>query len=151
MAMTSTSARVTSYAMAFIVATTASGCRGARSPGQSPSELAEPISLGLPADISPAMIALGDSIFNNNSCRKCHLTGGRGGKLAPNLTDRVWIHIDGSFPAIVRLVTSGFTKDEQKDPQYEYSMNPRGGSNLSDAQIRAVAAYVWTLSHPKTL
>jgi hypothetical protein len=27
-------------------------------------------------------------------------------------------------------------------------MPPRGGSSISDPQVQAVAAYVWTLSHP---
>jgi hypothetical protein len=31
---------------------------------------------------------------------------------APSLTDKTWIHIDGSFDAIVKLVTTGFTKAE---------------------------------------
>jgi hypothetical protein len=27
-------------------------------------------------------------------------------------------------------------------------MPPRGGSGISEAQVKDVAAYVWTLSHP---
>lgn len=55
--------------------------------------------------------------------------------------------VDGSSDAIVRLATSGFTKAEQVDKQYQFSMNPRGGVNLIDPQIQAVLAYVWSLSH----
>jgi hypothetical protein len=43
-------------------------------------------------------------------------------------------------------VTTGFTKGEQKDPQYQFTMNPRGGMHLTDEQIHDVAAYFWTLS-----
>jgi hypothetical protein len=70
-----------------------------------------------------------------------------GSARGPNLTDSTWIHIDGSYDQIVNLVTTGFTKAEMKDPSYPFSMNPRGGVQLSDDQIRSVAAYVWSLSH----
>jgi hypothetical protein len=75
------------------------------------------------------------------------MPNGVGGVRGPDLTDDKWIHIDGSYDAIVRIVATGFTKAEQVDLKYEFSMNPRGGGNLSDADIRAVAAYVWSLSH----
>lgn len=102
----------------------------------------------MPVGVTPAMIAEGDTIFNTRSCVRCHGPKGVGGVRAPNLTDQTWIHIDGSYDAIVKLVTTGFTKAEQKDPQYPFSMNPRGGMNFTDDQIRAVAAYAWSLSHP---
>ena len=101
----------------------------------------------MPSGVTAAMIATGDSIFNNRSCKNCHLVGGVGGPRAPNLTDSQWIHIDGSYDSIIKLVTTGFTKAEQVDKQYQFSMNPRGGVNLTDDQIRAVAAYVYSLSH----
>jgi len=101
----------------------------------------------MPPGVTATMIASGDSIFNNRSCKNCHLVGGVGGPRGPNLTDAQWVHIDGSYDAIVKLVTTGFTKAEQVDKQYQFSMNPRGGVNLSDDQIRAVAAYVYSLSH----
>jgi cytochrome c5 len=110
----------------------------------SPARAAKP---AMPPGVTAAMIASGDSIFNNRSCKNCHLVGGVGGPRGPNLTDSQWIHIDGSYDAIVNLVTTGFTKAEQVDKDYQFSMNPRGGVNLSDADIRAVAAYVYSLSH----
>jgi len=94
------------------------------------------------------MIAAGDTIFNTKSCVRCHGQNGIGGPRAPDLTDQNWIHVDGSYNAIVSLVTTGFTKAEQKDPRYPFTMNPRGGVQLTDDQIRAVSAYVWSLSHP---
>ena len=103
----------------------------------------------LPHGVTAEMIATGDTIFNTKSCQKCHNHGGVGGTRGPNLTDKTWVHIDGSYDAIVRLVTTGFTKEEQKDSRYEFTMNPRGGSKLTDEQIRAVAAYVWSLSHAR--
>ena len=101
----------------------------------------------LPAGVTAAMIAEGDTIFNTKSCKNCHLANGVGGPRGPNLTDTAWIHIDGSYESIIALVTTGFTKPEQKDPQYQFTMNPRGGVRLTDEQIKSVAAYVWSLSH----
>jgi len=102
----------------------------------------------VPAGVTAAMITRGDSIFNNMSCVRCHGPKGVGGVRGPNLTDQTWIHADGSYDSIVQLVTTGFTKAQQKDPQYQFTMNPRGGMNLTDDQIHAVGAYVWSLSHP---
>ena len=102
----------------------------------------------LPSGVTRAMIAQGDTVFNTKSCMRCHGANGMGSERGPNLTDQTWIHVDGSYESIVKLVTTGFTKAEQKDPQYRFTMNPRGGMNFTDDQIRAVAAYVWSLSHP---
>jgi len=101
----------------------------------------------VPAAVTPSAIALGDTVFHTTSCYRCHGPDAKGTARAPNLTDSTWIHIDGSYDAIVALVTTGFTKAEQKDPQYQFTMNPRGGMRLTDDQIKAVAAYVWSISH----
>jgi cytochrome c5 len=121
--------------------------RAAPSTAASSSAPAPAAKPAMPPGVTATMIASGDSIFNNRSCKNCHLVGGVGGPRGPNLTDAQWVHIDGSYDAIVKLVTTGFTKAEQVDKQYQFSMNPRGGVNLSDDQIRAVAAYVYSLSH----
>ena len=136
--------RIRSVAGAALIAI---GCRSSSSSSgvaDAPKPSAAP---AMPPGVTAAMVAEGDSIFNNRSCKNCHLAGGVGGPRAPNLTDAQWIHIDGSYDAIVKLVTTGFTKAEQVDKQYQFSMNPRGGVNLTDEQIRAVAAYVYSLSH----
>jgi mono/diheme cytochrome c family protein len=98
-------------------------------------------------DFHPEIEAAGAAIFNGQSCMKCHGTGGTGGRRGPILTDDTWIHFDGSYAAIVSLVTTGFSIAEQRDPEYRFTMNPRGGVNLTEDQIRNVAAYVWTLNH----
>jgi cytochrome c553 len=107
-----------------------------------------PTLAALPTGVTRAMITQGDTVFNTKSCVRCHGASGVGSERGPNLTDQTWIHVDGSYESIVQLVTTGFTKAEQKDPQYRFTMNPRGGMNFTDEQIRAVAAYVWSLSHP---
>lgn len=129
---------------ATVSCTHQSAATASSAPTPSPSLAAKP---ALPDGVTPEMVETGSTIFNTKSCKNCHLTNGVGGPRAPDLTDDRWTHIDGSYAAIVRLVTTGFTKAEQVDPRYQFSMNPRGGVNLTDSEIRAVAAYVWSLSH----
>ncbi len=122
------------------------GPSSAATPVESPAAQPAP-SRSLPDGVTADMVVAGEHIFNGQSCIKCHGAGARGSQRAPDLTDSTWIHIDGSYSAIVALVTTGFTKSEMRDPKYPFSMNPRGGVNLSNEQIRQVAAYVWSLSH----
>src|SRR4051812_20317534 len=110
-----------------------------------PTATSAPPRPSLPEGVTTEMIEAGDAIFNNRSCKNCHLPNGVGGPRGPSLVDDKWIHIDGSYPAIVKLVTTGFTKSEQVEKTFPFSMNPRGGVNLTDVEINAVAAYVWSL------
>ena len=103
----------------------------------------------LPADITPAMLTLGDSLFNNGSCQRCHGKAGIGAQNAPALNDARWLQINGSYDEIVRVITTGVPRAAIKDSTHRFQMNPRGGPmNLTDPQIRSVAAYVFRLSHP---
>jgi mono/diheme cytochrome c family protein len=97
------------------------------------------------------MVLVGDSLFNNNSCKKCHGIGGVGGKFAPDLTQGPWIQIAGEYADIVRIITNGVPPGGVRDTvHHPFDMHPRGGSNFSDEQIRDIAAYVWTISRHKT-
>ncbi len=128
----------------------ATGCHQGPSAAAAPIEAstAQPaLSRNLPDGVTAEMVAAGERVFHGQSCIKCHGSGAHGTQRAPDLTDSTWIHIDGSYPAIVSLVTTGFAKSEMRDPKYPFAMNPRGGVNLTTEQIRQVAAYVWSLSH----
>ena len=100
--------------------------------------------------ITPAMIALGDSIFRGRvaggTCIACHGPAAKGMPgLAPDLTDAKWLHGDGSLAFLERVIESGVPKPKEAAA----AMPPGGGSRLSPAQLRAVAAYVYSLSHPE--
>jgi mono/diheme cytochrome c family protein len=76
-------------------------------------------------------------------CSACHGPDGKGVQgLGANLADAKWLHSDGSFDAILRQILEGVSADKSTTG---VPMPPRGGSQLTDAQVRAVAAYVWTL------
>ncbi len=99
----------------------------------------------LPEGVTPAMVTAGGSIFKGpGMCTVCHGIDGKGG-VGPNLTDGTWIHSKGSYSEIVQQITTGVPTKQSKSG---IPMPPKGGSGISDAQVKDVAAYVWTLSHP---
>jgi mono/diheme cytochrome c family protein len=99
-----------------------------------------------PAGVTPALIAQGDSIFHSKgNCYACHGANAEG-TVGPNLTDAEWLHSDGSYDAIVKQVMTGVPKEESKSG---IVMPPRGGSTITDDEVKAVAAYVYSLSHKK--
>jgi mono/diheme cytochrome c family protein len=98
--------------------------------------------LKLPEGVTAQMVEDGRQVFKGaGNCITCHGENAEGTLIGPNLTDEKWLHIDGSYDAIVKLVTAGV-------PQAREAMVPmpaKGGAEITDAQVRAVAAYVWTL------
>ena len=99
--------------------------------------------------ITPSMVALGDSIFHGkigaSSCQACHGVGGKAGAAAPDLTDTEWLHSDGSWQNIYSTIKSGVMAPKQ----FSSVMPPYGGVMLSEERTRAVAAYVYSISHAK--
>ena len=97
-----------------------------------------------PAAVTPAAIAKGDSIFHKTGlCYACHGSNAEGA-VGPNLTDAEWLHGDGSYDMIVATVTSGVPVEKAKKG---IPMPPKGGSSISEEEVKAVAAYVYSLSH----
>jgi len=107
---------------------------------------ARPAVAQAPAAVTPAAVALGDSLFHSKgNCYACHGANAQGA-VGPNLTDAEWIHSDGSYDAIVKQITTGVTAEESKS---KIPMPPKGGSQITDDEVKAVAAYVYSLSHKK--
>lgn len=107
--------------------------------GEAPS-LAD---VALPEGVTQEMVAAGDEIFNGvATCHACHGQSAAGGPLAPSLNDSDWLHIDGSFDALVQIITAGVPAPQQ----FPAPMPPMGGSALSEEQVRQVAAYVFAIS-----
>jgi cytochrome c oxidase cbb3-type subunit 3 len=69
-------------------------------------------------------------------CAACHGPEGKGNTAigAPNLTDKIWLHGFGE-ETVVRAVTQGW-----------HNEMPAQAGRLSEAQIRVLGAYVWSLS-----
>lgn len=99
--------------------------------------------------VAPSDLALGDSIFHGRVggalCYVCHGPAGKGvNGLGPNLTDKEWLNVDGSVTSIEKVVTEGIAKPKKMPAP----MPPKGGGQLTESQIKAVATYVYSLSHP---
>jgi mono/diheme cytochrome c family protein len=99
---------------------------------------------GVPEGATKAMVDKGDTIYHKAGlCYACHGQDGKG-LVGPSLTDDVWLHSKGTYPELIAQITKGVTKEESKSG---VPMPGKGGSTISDDDVKAVAAYVWSLSH----
>lgn len=91
--------------------------------------------------VTPDLIEQGRAVFHGKgTCHACHGDKLQGGPIAPSLRGGTWRHINGSLAGITNRVTNGLKGS---------IMMPHPGG-ISDAQIRAVAAYVYAVSHGMT-
>ncbi len=99
----------------------------------------------LPEGVTEAMIEEGKGIYSGAGiCMSCHGPAGEGiPNLGANLVDDEWLHIDGSYESIVENIMNGVTAQESSSG---VPMPAKGGTAITDDQVKAVAAYVWTLS-----
>ncbi|MEO8449019.1 MAG: cytochrome c [Gemmatimonadota bacterium] len=105
---------------------------------------AQQINHSLPKGVTAAMVDQGKQLYEGPGiCMACHGMDGKG-TVGPDLTDSIWVHSKGSFEEIAAQIIKGVPESETKSGNI---MPPRGGSALTDDEVRAVAAYVWTLSH----
>jgi mono/diheme cytochrome c family protein len=113
-------------------------------PSDSSAKAAAPAKGAAPGAVTPELIAQGDKVFHGpGNCYACHGSKGEG-TVGPNLTDAEWIHSKGTYEDIVAQVTHGVTKEQSKSG---IVMPPKGGGSISDEDVKAVAAYVYSLSH----
>ncbi len=97
----------------------------------------------LPEGVTVEMVEQGRELFNGGGiCFTCHTMEATGGPLAPDLTDDVWINVDGEYGSIVELVKTGVAQPIE----HPGAMLPRAGMPLTDEQVEAVAAYAYMLS-----
>jgi glucose/arabinose dehydrogenase/mono/diheme cytochrome c family protein len=105
--------------------------------------------LPIPSGASPDQVALGDRIFHGQAdggtCAGCHGSNGKGTPLGSDLTSGKWLWGDGSVQAIERTITEGVPKPKE----HEGVMPPMGGAQLSQADLAAVADYVWAISQKR--
>jgi cytochrome c oxidase cbb3-type subunit III len=99
---------------------------------------------GLPQGVTQAMVDKGNQLFHKEGlCYACHGQDAKG-LVGPNLTDDVWLHSKGTYDDIIKQILSGVTKEQSKSG---VPMPPKGGSSISDDDVKSVAAYVYSLSH----
>ena len=96
--------------------------------------------------VSAGDVALGRKVYEGRSggalCAACHGPQAKGiAGIGPDLTDKTWLHGDGSPEFLRRIIGEGVTKPKK----VAAVMPPNGGGKLSAAQLEAVAAYVASL------
>ena len=85
----------------------------------------------------------GKAIFlGKGMCQACHGPEAKGTSLAPDLTDKEWLHADGTVETIAKVVKEGVAAPKK----HPAPMPAMGGAQLTDAEIQAVARYIVSLS-----
>ncbi len=100
----------------------------------------------LPDGVTEAMVEEGRTLFASDAlCFTCHATGEGVPNLGPDLTDDTWLNIEDptSYDQFVELINTGVPQPKE----HMIPMVPRAGSPINDEQVRAVAAFVWTLAN----
>ncbi len=100
------------------------------------------LAAGGPAGVTQDMVEEGAQLFGT-VCSACHGPGGTGTAAGPALDDDQWLNVSGSFDEIVNVVHTGVPNPRQ----FPAAMPPLGGGSFDDEQVRALASYVFALSH----
>jgi cbb3-type cytochrome c oxidase subunit III len=99
--------------------------------------------IDLPEGVTLEMVQAGKTVFETTTCYTCHGMDAAGTALAPSLRDQDWLNSGGTYPELVEVVRNGV----QQPVQYPAAMPAMGGANLTEDQVRQVAAYVYAISH----
>jgi mono/diheme cytochrome c family protein len=95
-------------------------------------------------------VALGGRIFRGEEdggpCIGCHGADAKGGPLGGDLTSGKWLWAKGSLSSIKQVIENGVPNPKA----HAGAMPPKGGAALSEADVDALAAYVWSISRKKT-
>ena len=92
-------------------------------------------------------VALGDKIFHGEAkggtCGGCHGADLSGTPIGANLMDGQFMWSDGSLKGLEQTISMGVAKPKS----HPGAMLPMGGMQMSQADLKAVASYVWAVSH----
>ena len=102
----------------------------------------------VPKGATPEMVKLGARIYSGQAggaaCTGCHGDHGQGSPLGPALTAHQWLWSDGSYAGIQKTISDGVPQPKK----YRSPMPAMGGAQLSSDQVAALAAYIYSISHP---
>lgn len=137
------------WLLAVALGTTAlAGCKGGEGNGgaapreTAPAEEPEIVpTRPLPAGTTPKAVAQGRKLFRN-TCAVCHGPQGEGTQLGPDLRDAEWLNVSGEFAEIERVIREGVPEPQE----FPVPMPPHGGGAYTAAELRALAAYVHSIS-----
>jgi mono/diheme cytochrome c family protein len=136
-----TAADTTTTAVAPAPATAPAGDTAAPAPATGA------VAANLPAGVTPAMVQEGQQIFTTNgNCYTCHGPNAEGTALAPSLTDAEWLWVTpgpNEYADLQQRIREGVPQPKA----HPAPMPPMGGVTLTDDQLKAVAAYVYSLTN----
>jgi mono/diheme cytochrome c family protein len=96
--------------------------------------------------VTDSSIAWGRQLFHGSAnCASCHGRDGWGTNDGPPLTGALWLHGPGTYAWLIEQIKRGISAHETWTGK---PMPMRGWSNMPDEDVRAVAAYVWSITHP---
>jgi len=100
----------------------------------------------LPDGVTDEMVQEGQGLFDGAGlCAVCHGPGGAG-LIGPSLADGEWLVGEGGYEEIITQILEGVPPEKAQNA-FGAFMPPKGGSTITEEQVRSVAAYVWTLSN----
>jgi len=101
----------------------------------------------LPPGVTAQQVALGRAIYmgeaKGGTCVGCHGSDGRGSMAGASLTGPTWLWSDGSVDGLAQTIVNGVSQPKKASG----AMPAMGGVALSPDDVKALAAYVWTIGH----
>lgn len=99
-----------------------------------------------PPGVNDSSITRGRSLFHGSAnCAACHGDEARGTDEGPPLTGGLWLHGPGTYGWLVEQIKRGIPAHHTLSGK---PMPMRGWANMPDEDVRAVAAYIWSITHP---
>jgi mono/diheme cytochrome c family protein len=99
-----------------------------------------------PPEVTDSAIAWGKELFHGSAnCAACHGEAGRGTDRGPNITGAIWLHGPGTYESLIEQVKHGVPARRSFTGE---PMPMRGMVPMPEDAVKAVAAYVWSISHP---
>ena len=98
----------------------------------------------LPDGVTPEKIAQGETLFGEVNCTVCHGPEAKGlPGMTGDLSDGEWSNVEGgTYESVIGVISSGLSADKTGG----MPMAPKGGQNITDEQVQALAAYVWSIN-----
>lgn len=129
-------------------ATVLAGCKGGEEKAAPAAREATPAeepeiapARPLPSGVTPKTAAQGRKLYPA-TCSVCHGPQAEGTQLGPNLRDAEWLAGSGQLPEIEQVIRDGVPEPQE----FPVPMPPHGGGAYSADELRALAAYVYSIS-----
>ncbi|HEY2048785.1 MAG TPA: c-type cytochrome [Caulobacteraceae bacterium] len=97
----------------------------------------------VPPGATEDQVQAGAHLFQTSTCNSCHGTDAHGTEQGPDLGSGHWLWSGGDLAGLRGTIAQGVAQPKQ----YGGPMPPMGGAQLSQQDVDALAAYVWSVGH----